>query len=146
MLRNFFLLASLSILIGWSATAQENKTKAIYHLIDNYSVARENRDTVLLKKILTADVDQLVSTGEWRYGIQSAVKGMLESSATSPGTRTLRVERVRFLGKHIALADARYDIRNDDGTIRSMWSSFAVVKQGGTWKISAIRNMLPAKR
>jgi hypothetical protein len=109
-------------------------------------VARENRDTVLLKKILTADVDQLVSTGEWRYGIQSAVKGMLESSATNPGNRTLRVERVRFLGKHIALADARYDIRNDDGTIRSMWSSFAVVKQGGTWKISAIRNMLPAKR
>jgi uncharacterized protein (TIGR02246 family) len=145
MLRKFFLLTGLFI-IGLTVLAQDDKTKAIYQLVDNYSLARENRDTILLKKILTEDIDQLVSTGEWRYGLQSAVKGMLESSATTPGIRTLRVERVRFLGKHIALADARYDIRNDDGTVRSMWSSFAAVRENGTWKISAIRNMLPAKR
>jgi uncharacterized protein (TIGR02246 family) len=145
MLRKFFLLTGLFI-IGLTVLAQDDKTKAIYQLVDNYSLARENRDTILLKKILTEDIDQLVSTGEWRYGLQSAVKGMLESSAKSPGTRTLHVERVRFLGKHIALADARYDIRNDDGTVRSMWSSFTAVRENGTWKISAIRNMLPAKR
>ncbi len=145
MLPKFFLLAGL-VIINLSAAAQDDQTKAIYKLVDNYSLARENRDTMLLKKILTADIDQLVSTGEWRYGLQSAVKGMLESSATSPGTRTLRVERVRFLRKDLALADARYDIRNDDGTVRSMWSSFTAVRQDGTWKISAIRNMLPAKK
>lgn len=40
--------------------------KPIYDLVDAYSEAREKKDTVLLKKILTTDIDQLVSTGEWR--------------------------------------------------------------------------------
>jgi hypothetical protein len=31
-----------------------------------------------LKKILTPDVDQLVSTGEWRMAISAAVAGMLK--------------------------------------------------------------------
>jgi hypothetical protein len=97
-----------------------------------------------LKKILTDDIDQLVSTGEWRYGLRSAVQGMLESSAASPGTRTLRVERIRFLNKHTALADARYEIKNPDGSVRKMWSSFTVLQQKNEWKIVAIRNMLPA--
>jgi uncharacterized protein (TIGR02246 family) len=139
----FLILAVFLILSSKPSHAQEN-TKAIYALIDSYSTARENRDTVLLKNILTEDIDQLVSTGEWRYGLQAAVKGMMESSAASPGTRTLRVEKVRFLDKHTALADARYEIRNPDGSVRSMWSSFTVVMRHKTWKISAIRNMLPA--
>lgn len=144
MIRYFFLLASCCILETSHSSAQESKTKAISGLIDNYSLARENRDTVLLKKILTDDIDQLVSSGEWRYGLRSAVQGMLESSAASPGTRTLRVERVRFLNKHTALADARYEIRNADGSVRKMWSSFTVLQQKNVWKIAAIRNMLPA--
>lgn len=119
--------------------------KAIYDLVDAYSEAREKQDTVLLKKILTADVDQLVSTGEWRTGIGEAISGMMRSSATKPGTRTLTVEKIRYLTPQSGLADARYVIRNDDGTARQMWSTFLVVKQKGTWKISAIRNMLPAK-
>jgi len=52
--------------------------------------AREKRVTVLLKTILTANVDQLVSAGEWRIGIKAAVEGMIRSSANNPGTRTLQ--------------------------------------------------------
>ena len=113
-------------------------------MIADYSLARENRDTVLLKKILTPDIDQLVSNGEWRRGITTAVEGMLKSSATKPGTRTLTVDKIRFLDGANALADARYDITNDDGSLRKMWSTFIVVKRNGLWKITAIRNMLPA--
>ena len=43
----------------------DKQKKDITALIDKYSLARENKDTVLLKAILTTDVDQLVSTGEW---------------------------------------------------------------------------------
>jgi len=128
---------------GQGTSTKQNQ--AIYDLIDAYSEAREKQDTVLLKNILTTDVDQLVSTGEWRTGIREAIAGMMRSSTTAPGTRTLTVEKIRYLNPQSALADARYVIQNDDGTARQMWSTFVVVRQHNKWKISAIRNMLPAK-
>lgn len=142
----------LSNLTGYMFINAQNKTansqqqKDIYSLIDNYSVARETRDTLLLKTILTADVDQLVSTGEWRNGIAASVKGMLNSSANSPGTRTLSIEKIRLLDATIAIVDCKYEIENTDNSSRKMWSSFIVVSDKGTWKISAIRNMLPAEQ
>lgn len=117
--------------------------QAIYALIDQYSQARENKDTLLLKRILTTDVDQLVSSGEWRNGIKGSVSGMLRSSESNPGTRKLIVEKVRFLNKESAIADARYEIQNMNGTTRKMWSTFVVLYIDKQWKIAAIRNMLP---
>jgi hypothetical protein len=90
------------------------------------------------------DVDQLVSTGEWRSGIKAAVKGMLQSSASSPGTRTLTIDKIKFLNSNYGIVDAKYEIKNNDGSDRKMWSTFIVVLQKGEWKISAIRNMLPS--
>ncbi|MDO9374368.1 MAG: hypothetical protein Q7T76_08115 [Ferruginibacter sp.] len=142
----------LSLMVGLTTTgayaqndrAMENETKSIRHLITLYSEARENRDTGLLKKILTADVDQLVSTGEWRMGIGAAVDGMLKSSATAPGSRSLQIEYLRKLTPTSALVDCKYEIENKDGSKRKMWSSFLIIKEKGNWRISAIRNMLPA--
>jgi len=122
----------------------DKQQKAITFLIDQYSLAREKRDTVLLKTILTSDVDQLVSTGEWRLGINAAVEGMMKSSANSPGTRTLRIEKIQMVAASSAIVDCRYEIQNTDGTVRKMWSTFIVVADKKTWKIRAIRNMLPA--
>ena len=121
----------------------DKQKKDITALIDKYSLARENKDTVLLKAILTTDVDQLVSTGEWRNGVQSSVKGMLRSSAATPGTRTLAVEKIRLISSSSAIVDCKYEIQNQDGSPRKMWSTFVVVSEKGGWKISAIRNMLP---
>jgi hypothetical protein len=123
---------------------QDKQKQSIYSLIDRYSLAREKRDTVLLKQLLTDDVDQLVSSGEWRVGIGEAVKGMLRSSEGNPGSRKLWVDKIRFLNSKNGIADARYEIKNPDGTTRKMWSTFMVVYQNGSWKIAAIRNMLPA--
>lgn len=117
--------------------------KAITKLIDQYSFAREKSDTMLLKSILTSDVDQLVSTGEWRVGIKAAVEGMLKSTAGNSGKRTLQVDKIQILTPASAIVDCRYDIQNDDGSIRKMWSSFIVVNEKDVWKIRAIRNMLP---
>lgn len=122
----------------------DNQRKAIATLIDQYSEAREKRDTALLKNILTMAVDQLVSTGEWRNGIEASVQGMLKSSANTPGTRTLIIEKTRMLTPNSAIVDCRYGIQNADNTTRKMWSTFIVVMDSGKWKISAIRNMLPA--
>lgn len=139
---SFIILLSTSSLVA-QHTLEDSERKKIYLLIDKYSQARENKDTVLLKKILTNDIDQLVSTGEWRDGINASVKGMLKSSASSPGTRTLAVEKIRVLAATCAIVDCKYEIQNADGTPRKMWSSFIVVSDKGQWRISAIRNMLP---
>jgi len=132
------------ILYSQDAPVNEKMQKEITSLIDQYSQAREKRDTALLKTILTPDVDQLVSTGEWRVGLKAAVEGMLKSSANSPGTRTLHVEKIQTITASSAIVDCRYEIQNADGTARKMWSTFIVIADKKTWKIMAIRNMLPA--
>jgi len=137
-------LACLMVLYGQEATVNDKLQKAVTSLIDQYSYAREKRDTALLKTILTAGVDQLVSTGEWRVGINAAVEGMMKSSANSPGTRTLHIEKIQTITSSSAIVDCRYEIQNTDGTARKMWSTFIVIADKKTWKIMAIRNMLPA--
>lgn len=126
-------------------TLSSKQRQDIATLIDKYSEAREKKDTILLKSILTTDVDQLVSTGEWRNGVQSSVKGMLKSSAASPGTRILTIDKIRMVSSSTAIVDCKYEIANADGTPRKMWSTFVVVEEKRGWKISAIRNMLPSQ-
>ena len=142
----FLLQLTGSIFLHGQYTKKINdkQQKAITSLIDQYSKAREKRDTALLKLILTPDVDQLVSTGEWRVGIKAAVEGMMNSSANSPGTRTLYIEKIQIVSLSSGIVDCRYEIQNTDGTTRKMWSTFIVVADKETWKIRAIRNMLPA--
>ena len=137
-------LACIMFLYGQDIPVNDKHQKAITTLIDQYSQAREKRDTALLKTILTPNADQLVSTGEWRVGVNAAVEGMMKSSANSPGTRTLQVEKIQTITSSSAIVDCRYEIRNTDGTARKMWSTFIVIVDKKTWKIMAIRNMLPA--
>jgi hypothetical protein len=118
--------------------------RKLYKLVELYSQARENQDTVLLKSILTPDIDQLVSTGEWRNGLSSAIKGMLRSTAASAGNRTITIDKIKYIGTDSAIIDTRYDVPNADGSVRKMWSCFIAVKYRDDWKISAIRNMMPA--
>ncbi|TDH26983.1 DUF4440 domain-containing protein [Segetibacter sp. 3557_3] len=135
----------MSTLVGaQSAQPNQRHKDQISALIDSYSLAREQRDTALLRRIMTKDVDQLVSTGEWRYGIDAAVSEMIKSSANRPGTRTLIIEKMRTMGVDCVTVDCRYEIRDTGGTIRKMWSTFMIGKEKKNWKIAAIRNMLPA--
>ncbi len=139
-----FHLTGFVFLYGQQTTVSDDLQKTLTSLIDQYSQARENRDTVLLKTILTSNVDQLVSTGEWRVGINAAVEGMMRSSTNNPGTRTLHVEKIQAISPSSAIVDCRYEIKNEDGTARKMWSTFIVIAEKDKWKIMSIRNMLPS--
>jgi uncharacterized protein (TIGR02246 family) len=143
-MKSHYLLIALHFFASITFAQGSKDDPAITTLIDQYSQARETKDTVLLKNILTDDIDQLVSNGEWRIGIRVAIDGMMRSSTSNPGSRTLTIDKIRYLGSASAIADCRYEIKNPDGSERKMWSTFVVVKQKGRWRISAIRNMLPA--
>ncbi|MDO8967090.1 DUF4440 domain-containing protein [Algoriphagus sp.] len=138
-----FLFFIPNLVFSQITTGQKEDAVKINQLIDQYSQARETQDTVLLKRILTEDIDQLVSSGEWRIGIAESLKGMQSSTQSNPGSRRLKVEKIKFLSEEIALVDCRYTIESPNGTKRNMWSSFTVLFQKNQWKITAIRNMNP---
>jgi uncharacterized protein (TIGR02246 family) len=120
--------------------------QAIRELVARYAAARQSQDSKAIETLFTTDADQLVSSGEWRRGSAALVRGMLESSRSNSGARTIVVETVRMISPDVALADARYEIAATAGSeARRMWSSFLCVKQAGGWRIAAIRNMLPSK-
>ncbi|QGY42189.1 DUF4440 domain-containing protein [Maribellus comscasis] len=144
----FSLFTLTCVVLGTAQNAPKTDNEhvtTINALIEKYTYSRETKDTSLLQSILTTDVDQLVSSGEWRIGVDMATKGMMQSSGSNPRERTITIDKIRFLNSESAIVDTRYEIRNTDGTKRKMWSTFIVVFENNTWKISAIRNMLPAK-
>ncbi len=129
---------------AWAADAKDEA--AVREVVAKYVAAREERDPAAIEALFTEDADQLVSSGEWRFGRPSLVKGRLGSSASNPGDRTIGVDRVRFLTDDVALADGPYVIAGTGGQPdRRMFASFVMKKVDGGWRIAAIRNMLPAK-
>ena len=146
-----YLLIIFSLSVAISSCSQkanimdrETSEAAINSLIDTYVKAREAKDISLLKSILTGDIDQLTSSGNWRNGVQESIDGMQRSSSNNPGKRTITVEKIKFLTAQSAIADTRYEIQNADGSARRMWSTFIVKQEDEQWKIAGIRNMLPA--
>jgi uncharacterized protein (TIGR02246 family) len=129
---------------GGVAQTPSSDDAAVRALVETYTAAREKGDPAALAALFTADADQLVSSGEWRRGREAVVTGSLASSQQTQGRRTLTIETVRMVAANVALADSRYDIAQADGATRRMWASWLLVKDGATWKIAAIRNMLPA--
>ena len=139
------LRLAVFVLCAATLAAQSSDREApIIQIVADYNAARDSQDPKAIEKLFTNDADQLVSNGVWRRGKDTLVQGMLASSAGNPGDRTLTVETVRFVTADVALADARYEIAGAD-SIRKMWSTFLVVKTSDGWRISAIRNMLPAQ-
>jgi len=118
--------------------------RAVREVVRRYVEAREARDAKAVVALFTAEADQLVSSGEWRQGREQVVTGSLASSAQNSGKRTIDVERVRLVSQDVAIADGRYAITGGEAGDRRMWSTFVMVKEAGTWRIAAIRNMLPA--
>ena len=136
-------LASL-VLLQTSGTSNPDEA-AVRAVVQQYVEAREAQSADALQKLFTDEADQLVSSGEWRRGRDAVVKGGLASSQQTGGKRALIVERVRFLAPTVALVDARYELTGlQGGAARSMWATLVIVREGSGWRITAIRNMLPA--
>src|ERR1700676_1827735 len=81
-------------------TADEN---AIRQLIQRYVDARNQMDQAALRELFTADADQLVSTGQWRRGLDNLLQGPLASSKKENGKSSVTIESVRMLGKEGAI-------------------------------------------
>lgn len=96
-----------------------------------------------MRSLFTPDADQLVSSGEWRRGIDNLVRGAMASSQKETGTSSITVETVRFLEPDIAIIDGRYRTTSSTGDVRNMWTTLVLKRTVDGWRITAIRNMLP---
>lgn len=143
------LLCVIAYAIAASSFGQASSNAAgeaaVRDVVQKYMDARDQRDATALAALFTSDVDQLVSSGEWRRGREAVVKGTLGSSQSTGGKRTITVESVRFLAPDVALADGRYELTGlANGETRKMWTTIILKHDPDGWHIAAIRNMLPA--
>ncbi|HET7607271.1 MAG TPA: SgcJ/EcaC family oxidoreductase [Gammaproteobacteria bacterium] len=119
--------------------------KAIRGVIQAFLDTREKNDAAALAKLMTEDVDQQQTSGNVRRGRDAVVSGSLATQQSTGGKRTITLESIRLIGSDVALADGRYDsVGRADGTDRHMLTSMVLRREGGAWKIAAIRNMLPS--
>jgi uncharacterized protein (TIGR02246 family) len=141
---NTILVALLAVTAA-GAQGGDRTDIAVRAVISRYVAARQAQDGNALAALFTEDVDQLVSSGEWRRGRAEVVRGTLASSQSAAGTRSITVESVRLLSADAAVADGRYEIAGmEGGTTRRMWTCIVLRRTAGEWRIAAIRNMLPA--
>jgi dTDP-4-dehydrorhamnose reductase len=140
----------LCLLAGLPAVAQtpaSSDEAAVREVVKKYVDAREQRDPAAVEALFTSEADQLVSSGEWRKGRPAVVKGTMASSAATGGKRTITVESVRFVATGVALVDGRYELTElAGGESRKMWTTLLMTRGADGWRITAIRNMLPAGR
>jgi uncharacterized protein (TIGR02246 family) len=119
---------------------------AVRAVIQAFLDTRDKNDAAALAGLLTADVDQRQTSGNLRSGRDAVVSGSLSTQQSTGGRRTITVDSLRFVGADVALADGRYDsIGRADGTDQRMLTSMVLRREGGAWKIAAIRNMLPTQ-
>jgi uncharacterized protein (TIGR02246 family) len=134
------VLASLAIAQNPGAGESE-----IRDLVKQYVAARETGDAKTIAALFTPDADQLVSSGEWRKGREGVVKGTVASSAKEKGqTRTIELQSIRFVSPDVAIADGHYVLSGGASGSRNMWTTIFAKHTAAGWRITAIRNMLPA--
>jgi uncharacterized protein (TIGR02246 family) len=142
------LLVLTAVAVPVAATAQGDRAAdeaAIRGVIKAFIDTRENNDAAGLAALLTADVDQRQTSGNVRSGRDAVVSGTMSTQQSTGGTRTISVDSLRFVAADVAIADGRYDsIGRSDGTDQRMLTSMVLRREGGAWKIAAIRNMLPS--
>lgn len=117
---------------------------AIRAVVQAFLDTREANDAAALAALLTPDVDQQQTSGNTRRGREAVVSGSLATQQSTGGRRTITIDSLRFVTPDVAIADGRYDsVGRADGTDQRMLTSMVLRREGGAWKIAAIRNMLP---
>jgi uncharacterized protein (TIGR02246 family) len=141
------MFAAITLVLAAGAFTQtpSKDEAAIREIVSQYVAAREKIDPKAVEELFTADADQLVSSGEWRRGRDAVVRGAMASSQRTGGKRTITVESVRMVTADVAIADGRYELTGlAEGASRSMWATLVLKRTDKGWRITAIRNMLPA--
>jgi uncharacterized protein (TIGR02246 family) len=137
------LLIAIAFMPCGQAASVDADPRAIRDLVAQYMRARNAKDPGAIPRLFTSDADQLVSTGEWRKGLDNLVRGTTASSHQELGKSSIDIENIRLIAPDVAIVDGRYQTTSLNGTVRKMWTTLIVKRTQDGWRITAIRNMLP---
>jgi uncharacterized protein (TIGR02246 family) len=146
-MRPFLGSAIVFALLSGTLSAQtppDQDEQKIRGVVAEYMAARNENSPEAVRKLFTPDADQLVSTGEWRKGLADLVRGTSSSSRKEAGKSSITVESVRLVDRDVSIVDGRYRTVSLNGATREMWTTLVMKRIGTDWRITAIRNMLPA--
>ncbi len=140
------VLACLTAVAGCAQTESGKPgDAALRELVGKYVQARNSKDAEATRSLFTPDADQLVSTGEWRKGIDALVKGAMASSHKEAAKSSITIKAIRFIEPDVAIVDGRYEtVTAANEATRKMWTTLLMKRIASGWRIAAIRNMLPA--
>ena len=148
-MRNLRILCLLLVALSFAmlygqARSSAGDSRAVRDVVAQYMRARNNKDAKAIPRLFTSDADQLVSTGEWRRGLSNLVRGTTASSRREMGRSSIAIQNVRFIDPDVAIVDGRYQTTALSGAVRNMWTTLILKRTPSGWRITAIRNMLPA--
>lgn len=140
------LVAVLLTLHGL-AVADESQSRAadevaIREVTQAFITTRDDNDEAGLRALLTAAVDQGLTSGSIRSGRDAVVSGALDMTRGTGGTRSIKLDTIRFLGDDVAIANGRYNsLGRSDGADLRMQTTMVFWRVDGNWLIDAIRNV-----
>jgi uncharacterized protein (TIGR02246 family) len=135
---------AISATAGMGGTGVVADERAVRLLVTRYEDATEKRDPQRFEGLLTADADQLTTSGEWLKGRDNVIRERLASSQANPGSGHIAIEGMQFVAPDAAIVSGRYDITEGQAALRRMRTTLVVVRGiEGEWRIAAIRNMTP---
>ncbi len=137
----FMLIAVDGVAIAQEAPDRSADESAIRQVTREYILRRDNNDEAGLRALLSPNVDQRLTSGRMRTGLEAVVSGSLQSTQNSGGKRVISLESIRFLGADVAIANGSYDsLGRADGTDLHMQTTMVFWRVDGEWTIDAIRN------
>jgi uncharacterized protein (TIGR02246 family) len=117
---------------------------AIRAVVQAFIDTREANDAQGLAALLTADVDQMLTSSRFRSGRDAVIEGSVSTTQSTGGSRTIDLETIRFVTSDVAIVDGPYlSLGRADGSDLRMHTTMVLTREDGLWKIAAIRNMVP---
>jgi hypothetical protein len=135
------LIAADVVAVAQDAPDRSADEATIRQVTQEYILRRDDNDEAGLRALLSANVDQRLTSGRMRSGREVVVSGSLQSTQNSGGKRVITLESIRFLGANVAIANGTYDsLGRSDGTDLHMQTTIVFWRVDGEWLIDAIRN------
>jgi uncharacterized protein (TIGR02246 family) len=140
------LVLGVGFMTAQDKSAKDPKREADKVAIDKLSKemvqAFDKRDAAAIAANYTTEGEFIRNDGEPIRGRAAIEKGYTEYFRTLKGKPKLEVQfdNLRFPSADTALAEVTLRLKNEEGeVIASSWRDTLVVKEGGQWKVAAVR-------
>ena len=133
----FTLLAAIGV------AAQAPDKAAVQQISEAFTAAINKGDGKAAAALFTTDGDYVSSTGRMAQGPSEIEKLVLDQAAGAFKGTTFKTETLTVRSIHADVAIGNGTFEATGATTRKGMTTIVLVRQGGAWKIAALRAMSP---